>query len=205
MLFRSSAEAAMGAAGRFGRVTAAVTEGGEALPGDGVMRPEPRWRVLWTHSHSEQLVHDQLAGRQFRPFLPTIGVWSRRGGVRHPIRVPMFPGYLFLHDAMGKPTYLEVRKTRGLVAILGERWDRLAEVPDCEIESIQALCRSNLPVLPHAYLQEGRRVRVTRGPLAGVEGILVRSRPDRGLLVLSVELLQRSVAVELDCTSVAQA
>ena len=205
MLLHSHVEAANGAAGRFGRTRAAGTEGGEALLDAAVVEAEAKWRVLWTHSHCEQLVHDQIAGRGFRPFLPTIEVWSRRGGLRHLTRAPMFPGYLFLHDPLGKQAYVEIQKTRGLVAILGERWDRPAEVPDREIGAIQTLCRSSMPVLSHPYLKEGRRARITRGSLAGVEGILVRSRPDKGLLVLSVDLLRRSVAVEVDCTSVVPA
>ena len=61
-----------------------------------------------------------------------------------------------------------------------------------------------MPILPYAYsyLREGQRVRITRGPLADVEGVLVRSKPNKGLLVLSVDLLQRSYAVQVDCTLV---
>jgi transcription termination/antitermination protein NusG len=106
---------------------------------------------------------------------------------------------------MDKMGYLEVRKARGLVRILGDRWDRLAAVPDQEIEAIQKVAESELPALPHPYLREGQRVRIVRGPLAGVEGILVRIKPSKGLLVLSVGLLQRSVAVQVDCTHVAVA
>jgi transcription antitermination factor NusG len=75
-------------------------------------------------------------------------------------------------------------------------------VADTEIEALQRIQNTELAVMPHPYLREGRRVRINDGPLAGVEGILVRSRPSRGLLVLSVELLHQSVAVELDCTLV---
>lgn len=166
---------------------------------------EARWRVLWTRSHCEQLVHDQLEAKGFRPFLPQINVWSQRAGSRRLSRRPMFPGYLFLRDALDKSAYIEVRKARGLVDVLGERWDRLAVVPDEEMEAVEALSRSALVSLPYPYLKEGMRVRITRGPLAAVEGILVRSRADRGLLVLSVELLKRSVAVEVECTSVVPA
>ena len=56
------------------------------------------------------------------------------------------------------------------------------------------------PAFPYPYLTAGQRVRITHGPLANVEGVLVRTRPDKGLLVVSVELLRRSVAVEVDCT-----
>lgn len=163
------------------------------------------WHVIWTRSHCEQHVYEQLAAKGFQLFLPKINVWSRRGGQRHLIHVPMFPGYFFLHHAMDKATCIEVAKARGLVRLLGERWDRPAAVPDEEVEAIQKVTDARLPALPHPYLREGHRVRITRGPLADVEGILVRSKPNKGLLVLSIELLQRSVAVEVDSTLVVPA
>jgi transcription antitermination factor NusG len=163
---------------------------------------EGAWHALWTHSHCEQLVHDQLAGKGFHPFLPTLDAWSRRRGVRRRVRTPMFPGYLFLHDALDKTAYLQVRAVRGLVRVLGERWDCLAVVPGCEVDAIRRASAAGRPVLPHSYLREGRRTRITHGPLSGLEGILVEDRSRRGLLVLSVELLQRSVAVVVDCTDI---
>jgi transcription antitermination factor NusG len=161
-----------------------------------------QWLALWTHSHSEQLVHDQLLAKKFHVFLPLIPVWSRRGGARHLIRTPMFPGYLFVRHRMDKASYIEILKTNGLARILGERWDRPALVADAEIDAIRQVLDAGLPVLPHSYLREGHRVRITQGPLAGVEGILVHNNPHKGLLIVSVDLLQRSVAVEVDCTFV---
>jgi len=168
-------------------------------------RVQPAWRVLWTQSHCEQLVHDQLNGRGFESFLPKINVWSRRAGRRHLVRRPMFPGYLFLRHALDKEAYIEVRKARGLVAVLGETWERLATVPDSEIASVLALSQSDLPSMPYPFLKQGMRVRIASGPLAGVEGILERRKADKGFLVLSVDLLSSSVAVEVDCTSVVPA
>jgi len=163
---------------------------------------EQRWFAIWTQSHCEQLVHDQLTRKQFESFLPTIRTWSRRAGTRRLIAVPMFPGYLFVHHAIDKTACVEILKTRGVVRILGERWDRLASIPDEEIATLQRITDTEVAVLRHPYLREGQRVRIVDGPLANVEGILVRSRPHRGLLVLSVDLLHQSVAVEIDCTQV---
>ena len=160
------------------------------------------WYALYTRSHCEQLVYEQLAAKGLHLLLPKIQVWSQRAGVRHRIAVPMFPGYLFLHSLVDSATYLEVRQARGLVRILGQGWDRLAVVPEEEIHAIGAVLRSRLPIHPHPYLQEGQRVRVRRGLLSGVEGILVGGKANKGRLVLSVELLQQSVAVEVDCTDV---
>ncbi len=167
--------------------------------------PGARWHALWTHSHCERLVRDQLAAKGFHPFLPTIASWSVRGGRQHQVGIPMFAGYLFLHGAVDKSAYIEVRRSRGLVAILGERWDRLATIPDHQIVAIQRLLGAGLPVVSHPYLREGRRVRVVRGALTGVEGILLDLKPSKGRLVLSVDLLQRSVATEVDCSAVAAA
>jgi transcription antitermination factor NusG len=168
-------------------------------------RPSPRWYALYTRSHGEQLVSEQLAAKGFRPFLPKIDAWSRRAGKRHLISVPMFPGYLFLRHALDKRSYIEVKKARGLVRILGESWDKPSTIPDAEIEAIQATLKASVPVMSHPYLREGQRVRITQGSLRGVEDILIQSKPTKGLLILSVELLQRSVAVEIDCRVVTAA
>lgn len=206
---------------RPGRVGA---ERGEALPKNTSLRAEPlagiasgnragspatgsQWYILWTRSNCEQLVHDQLSAKGFELFLPRIGRWSRRKGLRYLARVPMFPGYLFLRHAMNKASYIEVCKAKGLVRILGERWDRLGTVPDSEIAAIQRVLETDLPVMPYPYLylREGQRVRITRGPLANVEGVVLKPEPKKGLLLLSVELLRQCVAVQIDCTLVAGA
>lgn len=159
-----------------------------------------QWRVLWTKSHCEQLVHDQLVAAGFDPFLPKLQVWSRRGGARHRIRVPMFAGYFFLGQPLDKAGHVAVMKARGLVRILGERWDHPALVPEAEIQAIRKVVEAGLDVDAHPYLRAGQRVRMVAGPLKDVCGVLLRYDARRGLFVLSVELLQRSVAVEVDCT-----
>ena len=173
-----------------------------AVQGEAEKPSIAHWYVLYTRSHCEQLVYDQLAAKGFHVFLLKIEIWSRRAGQLHLSATPMFQGCLFLRHAMDKLHYLEVRKARGLVRILGERWDRLGVVPDAEIEAIQKVVYARLPALPHPYLKEGQHVRITDGPLEGTEGIFVRSKLTKGLLVLSVDLLQRSIAVEVDCSAV---
>jgi transcription antitermination factor NusG len=163
------------------------------------------WYALWTHSHCEQQVFDQLLQKGLSALLPTVDVWSRRRGVRRLISTPMFPSYLFLRGEMDKAMYLEVAKVRGLVCLLGERWDRLTTIPDEEMKAIEQVSAARQPVLPYPYLKEGQRARIIAGPLAGVEGILVENRPQQGMLVLSLHLLHRSVAVVVDGTDVVPA
>jgi transcription antitermination factor NusG len=141
-----------------------------------------------------------LAVRGFEVFLPKLEIWSRRAGVKHRILKPMFPGYLFVRDELSEARYAELLGARGLVCVLGNGAGRLTPVPNQEIDAIRAVVQSNLPALPHPYLAAGQRVRITRGPLADVEGILVGRNAGKGLLVLSVQLFQRSVAVEVDCS-----
>jgi transcription antitermination factor NusG len=160
------------------------------------------WHAVWTRSHCEQTVARQLQAARFDTFLPEMSTWSRRSGSLRLIRVPMFPGYLFVRGPIGKHRYLDLLQARGIVRVLGDGWDRLAAIPQREVEAIQRIAAADVPVLPHPHLRYGDRVVVAAGPLAGIEGIFVHDRPHKGRLVLSVDLLGRSVAVEMDCTAI---
>ena len=160
------------------------------------------WYAIWTRSHFEQIVHDELDAKGFETFLPKAPIWIKRVGGRHRVDAPLFPSYVFIRHFMDKSSHVEILKARGVVRVLGDRWDRLAPIPDGEIETIQRVVDAGEPMFRYPMLAAGDRVRITAGPLQGVEGLFVRSRPDRGLLVISVNLLQRSVAVEIDGTQV---
>ena len=114
----------------------------------------------------------------------------------------MFPGYLFVRATMEKERYIAILKVRGIVRVLEAGWTRLTPVPDEDIDAIQRLVDAEVPVFPHPHLQHGDRVRVIDGPLSGIEGIFVQDKPSRGRLVVSVDLLGRSVATEMDVNAV---
>jgi transcription antitermination factor NusG len=175
------------------------TKRGEAFQNEGCFS-ENDWLVLWTRSNCEQLVRQQITSKGFETFLPMMKTWRTRAGVRHQIDVPMFPSYLFVRGLRDKPSHIEVRKTRGLVQVLGGSWDHPAVVPEQEIGAIQKLTRAALETFATPFLHQGQRVRVVYGPLKGIEGTLIRSNTRTGLLVLSIELLQRSVAAEVHCS-----
>jgi transcription antitermination factor NusG len=177
------------------------TERGEARP-KSEQTAGHGWSVLWTRSNCEKLVHDQLRAKGFDTYLPTGSRWSTRAGVRHRIQVPMFPTYLFIRGITDKNSHVEVRKARGLVQVLGERWDRPQTVPERDVDAIRELSQSAVETQSIPYVKEGQRVRVVFGPLKGIEGILVRSNDRTGLLVLSIAMLQRSVAAEIHCSAV---
>jgi transcription antitermination factor NusG len=173
------------------------TKGGEAL-----LNAES-WYAIWTRSHCERLVAQQLSAKGFASFLPELPVPSRspRASARS-TPGPMFPGYLFVRDAMTKHRYLEVLKVRGIVRVLEDGWTRLTPVSEAEIDAIQRLIASGLPIWPHPHLQKGDHVRVEEGPLSGVEGIFVQDSRQKGRLVVSVDLLGRSVAVDVSAGDV---
>jgi len=160
------------------------------------------WYAIWTRSNCERLVAEQLSAKGFAAFLPEMSARSRRNGKSHVVQVPMFPGYLFLRHAMEKQSYIEILKARGVVRILERGWTQLTPVATEEVDAIQRLVASGAPVFPHAYFREGDRVRVVDGPLAGLQGMFLRDKPNKGRLVVSVNLLQTSVAVEVDCAFV---
>jgi transcription antitermination factor NusG len=167
-------------------------------PASSAVMEAAAWYAIWTRSHCEQLVSDQLGAKGFAVFLPKASVWSTRRGVRRQNEVPLFPGYLFVHHAIDKSSHVEIIKARGVVRVLGERWDRLEAVADDVIAGVQQITQSGASVQPHPHVRAGERVRVTAGPFQGLRGIFVRERSTKGLFVLNIDLLQRSVAVEVD-------
>src|SRR5271154_4213285 len=156
------------------------------------------WFALQVRSRYEKKVATFLDGKGYEWFLPTY--WSgRRWSDRiKQVELPLFPGYLFCRfDAQHR---LPILKTPGVVQIVGYNRQPVP-VDEAEIAAIQTLVSSGVPNQPCSFVEIGDRVEIGSGPLRGLEGILVESR-GRHKLVLSVSLLQRSVAVEIDSMSV---
>jgi transcriptional antiterminator NusG len=164
--------------------------------------PGAPWYAVWTHSHCEQLVTDQLSAKGFELFFPKTTSWKQRGAARQAVQKPLFPGYVFVRNELDKHGYVEVIKARGVVRVLGDRWDALSPIPCDEIDSIRRVVATDTPLVEHPHLTLGDHVRIISGPLTGLAGIYLRSKPGKGLLVLSVTLLHRSVALEVPVTLV---
>ena len=167
-----------------------------------LLTDESAWYAVWLRSNYEHAVNRQLSAKGFQPFLPEVHTWSKRLGERRAIRTPMFPGYLFVRAALDKHRYIDLLKVQGVVRVLEDGWTRLTPVPDAEIDAIQQIAAAGVMVFPCAHLRGGERVRVLDGPLAGVEGMFVHDRPSKGRLVVSVDMLGRSIAVEMDAADV---
>jgi transcriptional antiterminator NusG len=161
------------------------------------------WYAIWTHSHCERLVAGQLAAKGILPFLPEMRIRSSRRGTPAIVRAPMFPGYLFVREVMDKACYLELLKIRQIVRVLEDGWTRLTPIPDADMTALQRIVEADVPAFAHPHLSQGQRVSIVDGPLTGIEGVFVRGQADQGSLVISIDLLGRSVAVTIDGTAVA--
>ena len=158
----------------------------------------PHWYAVRTKSRHEKLVRDQLDKQGLEPLLPTVRRLSQWKDRKKEIEVPLFSGYCFVRFGQGGK--LPVQKVAGVVEIVGNG-SRPEAIPDEEIEALKTLMTSVLPYDSHPYLHEGMTVEVVRGPLQGVQGILLR-KEKRHRLVLGVRLIQQAAAVEIDVEDV---
>jgi transcription antitermination factor NusG len=159
---------------------------------------EPRWYAAYTCANREKRVAEQLGVREVEHFLPLYSSVRRWKDRRVMLELPLFPGYVFVRMAMGNR--LQVQTVPGVARLVG--FDGTpAALRDEEIGALRTSLGDAVRAEPHPYLTAGRRVRVTRGPLAGMEGVLLR-RKGSFRLVISVELIQRSVAVDADAADV---
>ena len=161
---------------------------------DGRNSDAVKWFALQTRSKHEKLVSALLDGKGYEQLLPLYQSWHRSSGRMRSVLLPLFKGYLFCRfDPVRR---LPILMTPGVSSIIGIGREP-EPVADEEIARIQASCASGLQITPWPYLERGDLVRVECGPLQGVEGIFITEK-STCRLVVSVEILRRSVAVEVD-------
>ncbi|MGC9195678.1 MAG: transcription termination/antitermination protein NusG [Syntrophobacteraceae bacterium] len=160
-----------------------------------------QWFALYVQVNHEKEVAKRLEQKEMCCFLPLMETWSKRRDRRKRIQLPMFPGYLFIHVLLDNSANLTIVKTPGALRLLQNSEGPLS-IPSYQIENLRTLLLSEKPLELHSYLKVGCLVRVVRGPLTGCVGILKRSDPKRGRLVVGVDIIKQSVAVELDLEDV---
>jgi transcription antitermination factor NusG len=154
-----------------------------------------RWFAVQTRSRHEKRANAELQEKGIQSFLPLFAEkhkWSDRQRV---VDVPLFPQYLFVRIAASSDERISVLRTNGVVALVGTKGSGIA-IPDAQIERIQRVIEQKVPYNPHLYLNVGKRIRIRGGALDGLEGILTAVNGDQ-TLVVSVELIQRSLAVRI--------
>jgi transcription antitermination factor NusG len=155
--------------------------------------PGNSWYAAYTCPRHEKYVAQQLARRQIGSFLPMYSSVRRWKDRRKRIDLPLFPGYIFVQ--MTERNRLDILRVPGVVQLVCFRGKPAAIAPS-EIEALRHGSSGSVVVQPHPYLKEGRRVRIISGPMVGTEGIYVR-RKQQTRLVISISLIQRSVAMEI--------
>jgi transcription antitermination factor NusG len=152
------------------------------------------WFALHVKSRYESFVAAHLGGRGFEWFLPLYKGRRRWSDRFEEIEQPLFPGYVFCRlDPFNR---LPILTTPGVFLIVGVGKTPLS-IAESEIAAIHATIKSGIPTQPWPFLQIGQKVRIEHGPLCGLEGILLEVRGHHRM-VLSVTLLQRSIAVQLE-------
>lgn len=156
-----------------------------------------KWYAVHTRSRFEQKVHDGIYGKSIEVFLPRIQVMSRRKDRRKKILVPLIPGYVFVNTALDPEEYLEILKTVGVVRIIGFK-GKPVPARDEEISSLMILDGTDRTVHNRAYMQKGDMVMIMEGPLKGLVGFYLRHKGQSDKVVVSVELLHRSLEVDIE-------
>jgi len=156
------------------------------------------WYAVCTRHQHEKAAARILEYKEFEVFLPLYKARRRWKDRVKELSVPLFPGYLFIRESLER--WLPIITTPGVCNIVS-CGGRPVAIPRSEIEGVRRIVESTLRVEPHPFLRSGDWVRVKYGPIAGVEGILLRKK-NIARLVLSVEMLGKSAAVEVEATNV---
>jgi transcription antitermination factor NusG len=161
----------------------------------GLVPDRRHWFAVQTRSRHEKKAIAELQEKGIESFLPLFAErhkWSDRQRI---VEVPLFPQYLFVRIAAGSDDRVSVLRTNGVIGLVGTKGIGIA-IPDAQIERIQRIISEKIPYNPHLYLNVGKRIRIRGGALDGLEGILTAVNGDE-TLVVSVELIQRSLAVRI--------
>lgn len=156
------------------------------------------WWALYTRHQHEKSIAEALMTKSFEVFLPVYDSVRRWKDRKKLLSLPLFPGYVFVKGGLDRK--LQIVSTPGVHMVLYSG-ERVATIPEAEIEAIRKTVEGRYRAEPHPFLNCGAKVRVVRGALEGVEGILLRKK-NLCRLVLSVGMLAQSVAVEVNSSDV---
>jgi len=157
-----------------------------------------RWYALYVRSNCERTVQDSLEGKGYHAFSPSYRMRRKRADRTKDVILPLFPGYVFCK--FDQSARLPILATPSVVRIVGGSKEP-EPVDEKEILSIQTVVQFDRAIKPWPFLREGQQVQILAGALTGTVGRLLKVKNDYRL-VLSITLLQRSVAVDVDRDSV---
>ena len=153
------------------------------------------WYAVQTRPKHEKKVAAELKEKSVNAYLPLLAQIHRWSDRRKLVETPLFPGYLFVRAHLEPEFRVSVLRVWGVVNFVGSQREAIP-IPDSEIESIQSLLSSKIPLSPYPFLKVGQRVRVRGGALDGLEGILLTNDGKR--LVVSVGAIHRSLSIAIE-------
>jgi transcription antitermination factor NusG len=154
------------------------------------------WFAVQTRPRHEKKVNSELREKGLHSFLPLHRERRRWSDRSCWVELPLFSQYLFVHTSVSAELRTRVLQTPGVVQFVGVP-GRGTPIPNDQIESLQAIIAQRIPMTPHEFLRVGEKVRIRGGALEGIEGIVSAIRNDKSLVV-SVDLLQKSIAIRID-------
>lgn len=157
------------------------------------------WYAIQTRSRHEKVVAEQLWQKGIECFLPLYEKVSRWKDRRKLVSLPLFPGYLFVHANISERK-LDILKVPSVVRVVGFS-GRAESIDGKQIQAVKELVFREIPVDPHPYLAVGDRVRIVRGPLCGLEGILLEKK-GKFRFVLSIDIIRQAVSCEISAADV---
>ncbi|MDP6178265.1 MAG: UpxY family transcription antiterminator [Desulfatiglandales bacterium] len=156
-----------------------------------------KWYAIHTRSHFEQKAYDGFCGKFIETFLPKIEVMSRRKDRRKKILVPLLPGYVFVRFCLDPEKYWDIIKTAGVVRMVGFKGQPVPAKEE-EISILMILDGTDRTVHNRSLMKKGDMVMIMEGPLKGLTGFYLQHKGQTDKVVVSVELLNRSLAVEIE-------
>lgn len=153
------------------------------------------WRAVYLRPRYERVSAQHLTEKGYEVFLPTCKTRRRRSDRHVTLEIPLFPGYLFCRCTV--PRISSVLNTCGVLRVLGTR-ERPAVVNEEEIQHLSIMTRANLDLEPCNFVAAGQKAKIYRGPLCGVEGIIMSVDSRKRKVIISITLLQRSAAVSVE-------
>jgi transcription antitermination factor NusG len=155
-----------------------------------------QWYAIHTRARHEKSVTQRLEGQNFEAFLPLVSEVHRWSDRRKVVDLPLFTCYVFAKLSRAAEERLSILRFQGVIGFVGAGWEG-TPIPEPQIDAVRTLLAQQLPCCTHPFIKIGQRVRIRGGALDGVEGTLLSRNGDR-TLVVSIDAIQRSMAVRID-------
>lgn len=168
----------------------------QSAPTAPLLNRESEWYALHTRPRHEKLVVQRLVERGVETFMPIVTETHRWSDRKKSVQLPLFSCYVFARFIPNRSERLQVLRVSGVLGLVGSQGEG-TPIPDEQIDAVRTLVEGSVPWSSHPFLKIGQRVRIRSGALNGLEGVLV-SRNGSDTLVISVDALQRSLAVRVE-------